>query len=268
MIMQIFTSECSCNQTFKGLCKAIIFVCWMQVPLLNSSLTAQIQSEDSIYGNESEIAQLEEYFLERYGPDQKLYSGARYYNVHLKSSGHKFLGEDLYQQGKLVIDNRLYDSVQLKYDVFTQQVLLLFEKPGYGTDEIIVNNLRLEEFHLGEKVFKKRFFPETDTLFFQVFEEKYLTILYHFQKEIIMRTTYRNALEFTQSKRRSYVSIPSGLYNFNSTRSFIKLFPEHRSELKAYKREHKIQIRWASDNQIRELIEYCNQIMNQSVETP
>jgi hypothetical protein len=268
MIRQMINFSGSFTHIHKTLFRLSVFVYWVLVALISTPLTAQIQGEDNDTGDENTIARLEHFFLERYGPDQNLYNGARYTNLHLQSDGHKFLGEDRYQYGKVIFDGRKYDSLQLKYDIYNQQVLLLFPKPDERSDELIINNLRLDEFHLGDKVFRKYYFPETDTLFFQVFEAKDLTILYHFRKDIINRATQRSMLVFTQSKRRGYLSIPSGLYKLGNNRSFAKLFPEYRTDLMAFMRGRKIKIRWASDIQIEWLLAYYNQLNNQSAGTP
>ena len=246
--------------------RILCYTGWIPFLLLSSSLSGQTQNIEGDQGTEYTKAELEQFFSERYGPDQKLYNGVRYYNLHELSEGHKFLGENRYQEGKVVIDGQLYDNLQLKYDIYKQQVILLFEKPGSGYDEIIINNLRLEEFQLGGKVFRKYYFPETDTLLFQVHEGQDLLILNHFYKRWIWRPEKRSMSEFSLPKRRTFILIPSGLHEISNNRSFAGLFPEQKKALMTFLRGEKIKIRRANDLQLQKILVYCNQIMNQSAE--
>jgi len=200
-----------------------VVFCWILFNLMTTSLFAQKPSEQELFENGDEIVQLENDFRNKYGPDQRLINGKRYYNQHMWSTGHKFLGEDEYQPGELVIDNHSFNNLQLKYDIYNQHVLLLHGKEGVGYNEIIINSLKLDEFHLGDKVFEKCYFPETDTLLLQVYKGKQLTFLYHWWKELIpkIRGQY-NVSEFSLPKRKSYVLLPSGVYESSNARSFAR----------------------------------------------
>jgi len=238
---------------------------WILFHLTFTPLLAQKPSEQELFENGDGIVRLENDFRNKYGPDQRLINGKRYYNQHLWSTGHKFLGEDKYQPGELMIDKHKFNNLQLKYDIYNQQVLLLHGKEGVGYNEIIINSLKLNEFQLGDKVFEKCYFPETDTLLLQVYKGKQITFLYHWWKELIpkIRGQY-NVSEFSLPKRKCFVLLPSGVYEFSNARSFAKIFPEHRSELLKFMRDKDIRLKKASYNQILELHQFCNQILDQS----
>ncbi|KPL08715.1 MAG: hypothetical protein AMS23_06585 [Bacteroides sp. SM1_62] len=210
---------------------------------------------------ENIIADLDELVTESYGPDQHLINGIEYVNLHIKSSGHKFLDEDKFYEGRVVIDKKVYRDVFLKYDIYNQQVLLLVRHPSGGHKQIILNTLRIDEFEINGRMFHKYTFPGTGTLFFQVIGNEEMACLYHFKKEEIPRPIDIYTLsEFTDTKKKSYIYWQSELHEFKGTRSFVRIFPDRQPEIKAFIRQNKLKIRKLNDSQMHRLISYCYSI--------
>jgi hypothetical protein len=218
-------------------------------------LTHAQQSDDPA------MADLKDLMDERYGADQHLVNGIEYFNLHIQTDGHKFLDEDKYYMGWIVIDQRTYSDVHLKYDIFGQRVLLLIEHPGGGNRQIILNNLRIREFEINNRHFRKFTFPGEKTRFYQVIGKPELSCLHYYSKQEIPKPVDNNTLsEFTDTKRKSYLYRPSGLHEFKSNRSFLRLFPEYQSQIKAYLRKHKLKVRKLDDGHMGHLIDFCSML--------
>ena len=215
------------------------------------------------------IAALNQRLQQAYGPDQHLINGVEYINLHLRSEGHKFLDEDEYYPGRVVIDSKTYRDVSLKYDIFNQQVLLLVPHPSGGHKQIILNNQRLDEFEINGRIFQKRTFPGQGTRFYQVIGNDEMACLFHFSKQEVPRPVDNYTLsEFTEQKKRSYLYWQSQQHAFKGKRSFVRIFPNHQPEIKAFIREHKLQVKELSDPQIHELIHFCQSLNGSSAENP
>ncbi|MCK4855053.1 MAG: hypothetical protein KAT31_12340 [Bacteroidales bacterium] len=220
----------------------------------NCTLKAQ-QPDENI------IAELDELVTESYGPDQHLINGIEYVNLHIQSEGHKFLDEDKFYKGRVVIDNKVYKDVFLKYDIYNQKVLLFIEHPSGGHKQIILNNLRIDEFEINSRIFHKYNFPGTGTLFYQVIGNDEMSCFYHFKKQEIPRAIDQYTLsEFTDEQKKSYIYWQSELHEFKGTRSFVRIFPIHQPEIKAFIRQNKLRVRKLNDSQMYRLISYCNSI--------
>jgi len=236
--------------------------------LTQATLKAQESAEQELYGNRQMILQLEQDFIDQYGTDQMLINGVGYYNEHNRSSGHKFYGDDRYQGGRLITGGRMYDGVLLKYDIYNQQLLLLTNQGAARDKEIIINGMRLTEFNLGGRSFRKLYFPETDTLFFQVFEGNHVTLLFHWHKILIPVVSGGTSIsEFSKPKKNPYILTEDGIRSFSTNKSFISLFPEQRLDLKKFMRSRRIRIRTATERQIRELHQYVNRMFGQNPAT-
>ena len=211
------------------------------------------------------IAELNDLVTESYGPDQHLISGIEYVNLHIRSDGHKFLDEDKFYEGRVVIDNKVYKDVFLKYDIFNQQVLLLIQQPTGGHKQIILNNLRIDEFEINGRIFHKYTFPHTEGLFYQVIGNHEMACFFHFIKQEIPRAIDQYTLsEFTDRQKKSYIYLQSELHEFKGNRSFVRIFPNHIPQIKAYIRQNKLRVRKLNDAQMYWLISYCNSL----TETP
>jgi hypothetical protein len=231
----------------------IQFLAFLILAAIHGILNAQRPDENF-------IAELDELVAESYGPDQHLVNGIEYVNLHIRSDGHKFLDEDKFYEGRVVIDKKVYRDVFLKYDIFNEQVLLMIEQSG-GNKQIILNNLRIDEFELNGGIFHKYTFPGAGTLFYQVIGNDEISCLYHFNKEEIRKPLNNYILsEFTDKRKKSYVLWQNELHAFKGNRSFVRIFPDQQPEIKAFIHQNKLRVRKLNDSQMHRLISYCHSI--------
>jgi hypothetical protein len=210
------------------------------------------------------VRELNNSFHEAYGPDQHLVCGVRYFNLHGGYGGHKFFMEDKFVKGKLILEHGIYPNVSLKYDLYGQQLILQAISPGVAYNEIIVTDSRLKGFELEGRAFRKLYFPETDTLIFQVIGQGDPVCLYHWDKEIFHNSlNLSRPFEFSKIHRKSYVVTNSSMHSFKRARSFSKIFPDHRAEVKKYIRRQKIRLSKAGDAEMTGLINYCSNIIKE-----
>jgi hypothetical protein len=207
------------------------------------------------------IVQLNSLVTESYGPDQHLINGIESVNLHLRSEGHKFLGEDKYYPGRVVIDGQVYHDVSLKYDIFNQRLLLLVQHQSAGPKQIILNNLRINEFEINGRTFRKYTFPGSGTRFYQVMGSDEMACLYHFSKLENLNPVDRYTLSrFTDERKKSYLYWHTDLHEFKSARLFVRIFPDHQPEIKAFIRKNNFRFRNINDSQMLSLISYCNSL--------
>jgi hypothetical protein len=240
-------------------CKHLV-LSFLVLVSLNCTLNAQ-QTDDHT------TAALKEWVTIAYGPDQHLINGIEYVNLHLRSDGHKFLGEDKYYPGWVIIDGQVYHDVSLKYDIFNQHLLLLVQHQSGGIKQIILNNLRLDEFEINGRIFCKYTFPGIGTRFYQVIGSDEMACLYHFSKQENLNPIDRYTLsKFTEERKQSYLYWHADLHEFKSTRSFVRIFPDHQPEIKAFIRKNKFRVRNINDSQMLSLVSYCNSLADAQLE--
>ena len=210
------------------------------------------------------VRELNNSFHLAYGPDQNLVCGLKYIHEHLPYDGHKFFMEDAFVKGKLFLEKGIYPDVFLKYDIYGQQLILKVSDSDDYYDEIIVTDSRFKGFELEERNFRKLYFPETDTLIFQVIGQGDPVCLHHWEKEIIRNSQDpANFFKFSKMIRISYVVTNSSLHRFKGARSFSKAFPDYRAEVMKYIRGEKIRLSRAGDIEMQGLINYCSKLLKE-----
>jgi hypothetical protein len=236
------------------------------LPLLTFSFFMLMSSPgNSQDPNTASVRELNNSFHEAYGPDQHLVCGVRYFNLHRVYDGHKFFMEDKFVKGKLILEHGIYPNVSMKYDLYGQQLILQAISPDSDTyNEIIVTDSRLKGFELEGRTFRKLHFPETDTMIFQVIGQGDPECLYHWEKEVLQYPlNHYRLFSFSKMHRKSYVVTNSSLHSFKKARSFSKIFPDHRAEVKKYIRRQKIRLTKAGDAEMTGLINYCSNIIKE-----
>jgi len=219
--------------------------------------TTKIRAQN-IY--DSTIYRWKEYFDLSYGPDYNLINGIKYFYLYSDIEGHPFLGENRFYTGSLVIADREYRDVYLKYDLYNQNMILQYNPFSGGIDQILLKNEDIHEFKIDGKLFRKYSFPETGTRFYQVVTSGKIYCLYYWEK--ILNYSTLSSYYFTPQKKVSYIVKNGKPYRFKNKRQFRKLFPvQHQKEIKQFIRKNKIRLKNESDDSMRRLFVFCNQLI-------
>ncbi len=159
----------------------------------------------------------------------------------------------------LVIADREYQDVYLKYDLYNQNMILQYSPFTGGTNQILLKNEFIHEFKIDGKLFRKYSFSETGTRFYQVVTSGKIYCLYYWGKKLNYSTL--SLYNFSPQKKESYIVMNSKPYRFKRKKQFRKLFPvQHQKEIKQFIRNNKIRLKNESDDNMRRLLEFCNQL--------
>jgi hypothetical protein len=204
-------------------------------------------------------------FHKAIGVDENLINGYQYINQYPKMSGHAFLGSNEFVPGKLIINNKTYTDIPVKYDIRNQDVIISYINSFGNVNELVLQKNFITEFDIKDKHFKKFSFPETGTQFFQVISNNRIPCLYFWEKTLtVSSSSLASYYEYSDQNKKTYLVINSHLRQYKGKHSFIKLFPdEMQSPIKKYMKSHKINIKSATDRSVKELIEFCE---NQKME--
>lgn len=167
-----------------------------------------------------------------------LYNGIRYKELYrVKNGKHKFFESPNFIQGRIIYENQIYNDVQLKYDLFEDQVLInLQTKSGNSIFQLI--NKFVQSFTLNNKIFVNLSEHKVNNSstsiqgFYQVSFHGTDLILYkkhskyrikHYEKKIVLS-------EF-KNKETYYIYFERSFYLINSKSDLTKLFPNHKKAI-------------------------------------
>jgi hypothetical protein len=198
-----------------------------------------------------------------YGLDQTLYNGKKYlYAPPPGTNGDQYLLSSLYSDGSVTLQGKCFQDVALNYDVYNQELLLLYADKNFPRNVIEVSKAWLTGFSLESMNFKLLTL-EQEPRFYQVLGEDTVRILYFWRKNLGLNDAIGSAnFIFKPSVRDSFIFMGGKLNAFWTKKSLIRIFdPQLRPQIKSYLRKNRVNVKKASDQQMTELIRFINTIM-------
>jgi hypothetical protein len=201
--------------------------------------------------------------VNEYEFDQVLVNGICYEDEYLGTVGHPFLFEDQFYKGTLIYRGGEYKGLDIKYDIYKQQVIL-YIRQNNSIAWIIPPNDFISAFSLGDKLFVKHTFEGVPRFYQMIFDTEELKCLYYWSKLRYNsdHKRYYNSYRFTDSERKTYLIVDDVLKKYGDNRSFVRLFPqESQMRIKQYIKNNKIKVAKSSDVEIEKLVTYCKTLL-------
>jgi hypothetical protein len=210
--------------------------------------------------NSEVINQFDTYFKKTIGLDQNLINGYQFIDQHPNSEGHAYFNEDKFLKGRIIVNNIEYTDMFLKYDIYNQRIILKYKYSFGGENQIILHNESISEFEIGEKLFRRLYYPETGIQFFQIVADNDLLYLLQWKKQSDY-SPLDSHYKYSDQKKKSYLVINNKFLRFYGNGPFIKLFPKNQQTLiKQYIKKNKIQLNKATDRTIKNLVRFCSDL--------
>jgi hypothetical protein len=242
------------------------FNLWTKLYLTIFCLVVSFNILSGQWIDESKVLALNKSFNNVYNLDGHLINGRKYYNRYSNAPGHPFFGDDQFKKGKVIVNGITYDNILIKFDIVNREVVLQFSYIYGGNDQIVLNSENLSEFEIDGKLFRKYSLPGKGNTFLQVVVEGKITCLYSWQKQLIsQRYSLENPYVYSDQASKYFLLINKQFVEYKGKKSFIKIFPkEIHQDIKRFFKANNIRLSSASDNTIRQLINYCSQIFHPS----
>jgi hypothetical protein len=201
--------------------------------------------------------------LDEYGFDQVLVNGIFYQDKYWRKLGHQFLLEDQLYNGILVYKGEVYQGVDMKYDIYDQQLIICVKNNNSAT-WIVPPGDFISAFSFGGKYFSKYNFGGVTKYYQVIFNEEKLRCLYYWfkQKGESNKLNYSGYNEFTDSEKENFLTLDGSIFRYKNNKSFIEIFPVNiKNRVKEYVNNNHINVTKSSDEKMKELLAYCNSLL-------
>jgi len=217
-----------------------------------STVSAQPLSPATLRG-------LQEYFTDAFQVDQHLIHGTRYYNMYPAAPGNPFFEPDEFRTGSVIINDKEYRNVRLKYDICNQRLLLRHSIVNSGSADIVLIDDAIREFAFDGKVFRKYTIPKKGEQYCQEIGTGSLRCLYFWHKELVpLSNSLDSYNQYTNPEKNSYLIRNGEQFPFKGEKSFIKCFPlTQQHDIRKFVKENRIILRHAADADMLKLIGFC-----------
>jgi hypothetical protein len=236
-----------------------LFILFLFVLSFHPNIFAQALPHDT----STDYNKLYKAVTEEYGFDQVLVNGIFYQDKYWNKVGHPFFLEDQLYKGTLLFRGKEYKSIEMKFDIYNQQ-LILYIQNNNSVVWIVPPNDFISAFSLGDKFFSKYIIQGEPGFYQVVFDTEKLKCLYYWFKQIHDTSNGGNSgsTDFSDSEKRNYLKIDGLFKKFKNNRSFTELFPkEIKGSVRQYIKTNHIKVTKSSDERITELLTYCNSLL-------
>jgi len=236
---------------FRRIC---LFLSGLMV-LVFSEVNAQEASRET-------LRLLQEYFSDAFQADQHLIHGTRYYNLYPTAPGNPFFEPDEFRTGSVIINEREYKDVRLKYDICNQRLVLRYTLNTGGTADIVLIHEAIRGFEIGGKVFRKYMIPKKGEQFCQEIGAGSMKCIYFWHKELIpLNNSLDSYNQYTNPVNSSFLLLNGVLLHYKGKKSFIKCFPvTAQHAVRKYIKENRIIMRHIPDADMHPLIRFCQNL--------
>ncbi len=237
---------------------------------------------------------------EQLGIDPLLMNGVYYENPYYNAKGHPFLGDGDFYIGTVNFRNKTYEDVNLKYDIFNQQLIIdqsrvdnrssvVFQNIKYegvsvkfdeNSKQFVINqsgkpkimnqlaNEFVSEFSMDGMNFRKIVLEDEEPEFYQVIAEEKSIQCYNYLFKNRFKSqddADRTIFVFSGKNSKSYLVVDGEVQKFRRNGSFLKQFQgESKSLIRAYIRNNKINVKDAGAPVMTRLIRFCQETLDQN----
>jgi hypothetical protein len=233
------------------------FSCVLFSAFAQSSLTS---TEEKVNNERKELF-LKSIYNKDLPNSRDFINGEQFNYQYPHAKNYPFFDNNNWQNGKVIYHKEKIE-VLLKYDIFLDNLLIqhLTESGAYilKLNPEIVNSFYFSNhyFKYYTKLYSKKK-PITPGFFEVMYEGNISFLIKHLK--YLSRETETSPAEYIQEKHRYFV-LDNQLFEISNRRSLLSLFADKRKEMKSYLSESKISVRFATDEDLIQIIKQYNSL--------
>ncbi|HHL57525.1 MAG TPA: hypothetical protein ENJ14_01130 [Bacteroidetes bacterium] len=202
------------------------------------------------------------------GADDELVNGTIYLQEHLMANNHPFFLYSDWYFGNITVNGDLFKGVFLKYDIYSDKLILKAARHRGGTVVISLNNEFVDNFRLGD-----RYFVNATDFRVKGLQTDFVELLYHGNFDFfvgyvkLFNSNYSSKAPYGYYGKTIsfyYILQDGRLTRINAKKSLLGYFEPYKKEIKRFMKKNKIKYGKASYTQLHALMHYCD---NLTVET-
>ncbi len=206
----------------------------------------------------SQPSDLFSYIQMKHGLDLNLVNGILYYDKYKNVLNHPFYSGEEFLPGSVVISGISYEDVQIKYDIYSQYLVLKYPVFSGSPYSIIISPEHTDAFDFNGNYFKKLTLDDRGPLFYQLIKVNGLICYIHWEKKKGTRS-YQFTDFFTEPEQRCFLDYYGKISPFSNRRNFVSLISGvSKKEIIRYIRGKGIQLSDAAPEQLEDLLQFIS----------
>lgn len=200
------------------------------------------------------------------GRNSRIYTGKYYFDRNLGIAGHPFYIDNFWDTESIVYDGQRYDSIEIRYDIYNDFLLIKYIDPeGYVTP-VELNNEKVDAF-----TFKKHHFfriekgtsDQLNSGFYDLLHAgKPVTVLAKRRKEISRLNSSGGQVREYQTKDRYYIKYGEQYHPASGKKAMLQILSDRKNEIKTFLKNNKAALRKNFERQLVEVARFYNDSLN------
>ncbi len=195
------------------------------------------------------------------GSSSQIFNGDEYVEYDYRINGYPCFDAEFYSMGWIVYNDMLFDSVELKYDVYKQQVVIQhYDGKGYSKDLILANEWIKEFFYEGHYFVK----IEENLAIRSDLDDGFYEILYDGKTETISKRIklYNEVIDDQKIKKefitkdKFYLLHNDQFHHIKNKRSLLNTLVDRKREVKKFIKRNKLKFRKELENSLLQVSRY------------
>jgi len=227
--------------------------------LIPGWISLSAQNKHPLLNSDSIIKQ----FSSLYKADTRLISGDFYPSPHMSpASGHPFFISPDWKLGSVRIGNQIFDSLLLRYDVHSNQVVLNTANLTNPTLQVALINHNINRLSLNNRIFIPDPLSQDSVRpsFCEVLAEGPVTLLYRISKKLSLPGA-GTADYVYQTKESKTLVVDNQMIPYRGPGTLIKQYPRFSAQLRAKIRQDKLKLKRRHPEHHGRLVAYLNVLL-------
>ena len=210
-------------------------------------------------------AELLLYTDQKYGTNDFLVNGWKYFPDHFNAKGNPYFNELSWTNGAITTTSiETFDKLELQYNIQMDEVVLKQTLKDGNTAFVMLNKDFIEAFSIGDHHFvKAQEIILGDELqgFVEIIYVGEIRFFTKHQKSFVRNFSADTPYGRISKQYSSNFLLRDGeLSKVQTKKALINIFPEHKKQIRKFMKTHKIRFKKASASQLRLLIQFCDEL--------
>ncbi|SNR66250.1 hypothetical protein [Lutibacter flavus] len=198
-----------------------------------------------------------------------IYNGIEYEKKYRTlGESHEFYITSQFLNGDIVYDSQPYFNIEMKYDVFEDELIVKLPSQYGGSiiiklikekiDSFNINNNRFVRIYIGDK----EQISEINRSFYQVlYQSNYIKLYKKHRKTKLARSDKDFIYNVFKEQIESYIYYDKKYHQVKSKGDFLRLFPEQKKRINAFYKSNKVLRKSDNDKFLIELSKYIESLI-------
>ncbi len=194
---------------------------------------------------------------------QILYNGRAWRNLYNRVKGDQFLFSPEFMPGSVLIDEKEYKNIQIKYDIYNDELLIL-------TDHGIIIQLNKEMIDFFDMKYYNQVYRfkriEADSLgilsgYVNVLYDGKTSLYVKYRKEILLLAV-ENKYDLFNQISKIYLKKDGRFIQINSKKMFLDILKDQKQQIHSFIKTNNIRISKKNPESFIPVIEFCDKLQH------